>query len=95
MKDFRTHFGNHLDANSCQSWFFFLMCFRDGFVEWFSGGLGHVWGEFLVPKREAKGKGSSCGNVLFYLSSVCVFVVCGRDVGCQSERKTEWDSDIN
>ena len=47
--------------------------FGDEFLDVFSGclferfwsGFGHVLGDFLVPKREAKGKGRICENVCF------------------------------
>ena len=32
---------------------------------------------------------------LFYISNIAVFVVRGLHLGCQNERKTEWDSDLD
>ena len=58
-------------------------------LEWFWACFGRFVGAKTMIKRQKE----DFRKCLFYLSSVVVFVVYGLHLGCQNERKTEWDSD--
>ena len=45
-------------------------------------------------KDDQKAKGGFV-EMLVYLNNIAVFVDGGFHLGCQSKRKTEWDSDLD
>ena len=70
------------------------MCFRHGFLSGFSLVLGMFWETFWCRNDDQKAKGGFV-ECLFYVSNIAVFVVCGLHLGCENERKTEWDSELD
>ena len=56
--------------------------------------LGMFWETFWCQNDDQTAKGGFV-EMVFYVSNIAVFVVCGLHLGCQNERKTEWDSDLD
>ena len=52
-------------------------------------------GRFVGAKTRINRQREDLWKCLFYLSNIAVFVDCGLHLGCQSEIKTEWDSDLD
>ena len=53
--------------------------------------FGRLCGAQTGSKRQRE----DLWKCFFYVSNIAVFVACGVHLGCQSERKTEWDSDLD
>ena len=60
-------------------------------LEWFRACFGRAFGAKTMLERQRE----DLWKCLFYLSNIAVFVVCGLHLGCQNERETEWDSDLD
>ena len=56
--------------------------------------LAMFWETFWCQNDDQKAKGGLV-EMFVLLGNIALFVVCGLHVGCQSERKTEWDSDLD
>ena len=73
------------------------MSILDVFSGFFLNGLrvvvGMCWETFWCQNDDQKAKGGFV-EMLVLLCNIAVFVVCGLHLGCQNERKTEWDSDL-
>ena len=94
MEDFDVHFGGQLESEIYQIWCRVWMGFRDiclSVLEWFWVCVGRLFGAKTMTKRQRE----DFWKGLFYVSNIAVFVVCGLHLGCQNERKTEWDSDLD
>ena len=63
------------------------MCFSGCLLEGFWGGFGVVLGDFLVPKRRSKAKGSICGNVCFTYVILTFSGVVGSIWGVRKREK--------
>ena len=60
-------------------------------LDWFWA----CFGRFVGVKTRIKRQIEDLWKCLFYLSNIDVFVDDGLHLGCQNERKTEWDSDLD
>ena len=60
-------------------------------LEWFWLCFGRLFGAKTMSKRQRE----DLWKWLFYVSDFAVFVVYGVHLGCQNERKTEWDYDLD
>ena len=56
--------------------------------------LGMFWETFWCQNDDQKAKGGFV-EMFVLLSNIAVFVVYGLHLGCQNERKTEWDFDLD
>ena len=59
--------------------------------EWFGACFGRFFGAKTMTKRQRE----DLWKCLFYVGNIAVFVDGGLHLGCQSERKTEWDSELD
>ena len=60
-------------------------------LEWFYACFGRLFDAKTMTKRQRE----DLWKCLFYLSNIAVFVVCGFRLGCQNERTSEWESDLD
>ena len=70
------------------------MCFRDDLLSGFRIVLGVCWETCWCQNDDQKAKGGFV-KMFVLLNIFAVFVVCGLHLGCQNERKTEWDSELD
>ena len=56
--------------------------------------LAMFWESVWCQNDDQKAKGGFV-EMLVLLGNIAVFVVGGLHLGCQNERKTEWDSDLD
>ena len=56
--------------------------------------LGLFWVTFWCQNDDQKEKGRFV-EILFYLCNIAVFRGCGLHLGCQKEKKTECESDLD
>ena len=70
------------------------MCFRDVFWMGFGVISGVFWETFRCQNDAQKEKGRFV-ELLVSLCDIAVFKGSGNHLGCQKERKTEWDAELD
>ena len=70
------------------------MCFRDAFWMGFGMISALFWETFRCQNDAQKEKGRFV-ELLFPISNIAVFKGSGVNLGCQKERETEWDAELD
>ena len=65
--------------------------FFGGVLEWFWGCFGWLFGAKTMIRR----KRDDLWKSLFYVCNIAVFKGSGINFGCQKDRKTEWDAELD
>ena len=70
------------------------MCFRDAFGMGFGVISGLFWETFRYQNDAQKEKGRFV-ELLVSLCNIAIFTGLGLHLGCQKDRKTEWDAELD